>query len=123
MSLYGLLTEIALAIVAGLHIIFFALESLLWTKPAGRKVFGTTAEEAETTKVLALNQGFYNLFLAAGLIWSLVADECSFQIKIFFLSCVIVAGIVGGITAKRSILIVQALPAFIALLLVFFTQR
>src|SRR5204862_8291912 len=123
MSLYGLLTEIALAIVAGLHIIFFALESLLWTKPAGRKVFGTTAEEAETTKVLALNQGFYNLFLAAGLIWSLVADECSFQIKIFFISCVIVAGIVGCITAKRSILIIQALPAFIALLLVFFTQR
>jgi putative membrane protein len=123
MSLYGLLTEIAIAIVAGLHIIFFALESLLWTKPAGRKVFGTTAEEAETTKVLALNQGFYNLFLAAGLIWSLVAEECSFQIKIFFLSCVIVAGIVGGITAKRSILIVQALPALLAMLLVFFTQR
>jgi putative membrane protein len=123
MSLYPLLALAAVAVVALLHVWIFVLESLLWTKRVGRRVFGTTVEQAETTKVLALNQGFYNLFLAAGLVWGIVAERCAFEIKVFFLVCVIVAGIVGGITAKRSILIVQALPALIALLLVFFTMR
>lgn len=123
MSLYVLVALAAVAVVALLHVWIFVLESFLWTKPFGRRVFGMTAEQAETTKALALNQGFYNLFLAAGLIWGIVADHCAFEIKVFFLVCVIVAGIVGGITAKRSILIVQALPAFIALVLVFFTMR
>ena len=121
MGLYSLLAEAAVVLVAGLHVMIFILESFLWTAPLGRRIFGTTAEVAETSKVLAVNQGFYNLFLAAGLVWSLAID--SFQIRMFFLACVIVAGIVGGITAKRSILIVQALPAVIAMLLVFFTQR
>jgi|ERR1044071_311977 putative membrane protein len=123
MSLYPLLALAAVAVVALLHVWIFVLESFLWTKRVGRRVFGTTVEQAETTKVLALNQGFYNLFLAAGLVWGIVAERCAFEIKVFFLVCVIVAGIVGGITAKRSILIVQALPALIALLLVFFTMR
>jgi putative membrane protein len=123
MSLYPLLALAAVAVVALLHVWIFVLESFLWTKRVGRRVFGTTVEQAETTKVLALNQGFYNLFLAAGLVWGIVAKNCAFEIKVFFLVCVIVAGIVGGITAKRSILIVQALPALIALLLVFFTMR
>lgn len=123
MSLYTLLALAAVAVVALLHVWIFVLETFLWTKPFGRRVFGTTPEQAETTKVLALNQGFYNLFLAAGLIWGLVAENCAFEIKVFFLGCVIIAGIVGGFTAKRSILIVQALPAVIALLLVFFSLR
>ena len=123
MSLYVLVALAAVAVVALLHVWIFVLESFLWTKPFGRRVFGTTPEQAETSRVLALNQGFYNLFLAAGLIWGIVTEHCAFEIKVFFLVCVIVAGIVGGFTAKRSILIVQALPAVIALLLVFFTMR
>jgi putative membrane protein len=123
MSLFGLLPILAIAVVALLHIIFFILESFLWTTPTGRRIFGLTPEQAEITRPLALNQGFYNAFLAAGLIWTLTNPDCSFAIKIFFLSCVIIAGIVGGLTAKRSILVVQALPGLIALLLVFFMQR
>jgi len=124
LALFGFLTLIAVGFVAFLHIVFFILESFFWTKPLGRRVFGLTAEVAESSKSLAINQGLYNGFLAAGLIWSFVAPgECSFAIKIFFLSCVIVAGIVGSITAKRSILFVQALPGVVALILVAFTQR
>lgn len=123
MSIFTLLAILAIAVVALLHIVFFVLESFLWTKPAGRRIFGLSREHAEITRTLALNQGFYNAFLAAGLIWSLTNPEGSFGIKIFFLSCVIIAGIVGGITAKRSILVVQALPGLIALILVFFSMR
>lgn len=118
-----MLALVFIALVAFLHLAFFVLESFLWTKPAGRRIFGQTREAAESSKVLAANQGLYNAFLAAGLIWGLVPGPCSFGVKVFFLSCVIVAGIVGGLTAKRSILLVQALPAAIALLLVFFSQR
>lgn len=109
------------AFVALLHIGFFVLESFLWTKPAGRRIFGLTAQRANDSASLAANQGVYNLFVAAGLIWGLI--EGSFQFKVFFLSFVIIAGIVGAMTAKRSILFVQALPGAIALLLVLFTQR
>ena len=98
------------------HVAILVLEMFLWTKPIGRRVFGLTAELAESTKVLAANQGLYNGFLAAGLIWSLFAG---FQTKVFFLVCVIVAGIFGAITAKRTILWTQGAPAAIALLLVF----
>jgi putative membrane protein len=123
-SVWGLLGLLAIAVVALLHIGFFILESFLWTKPVGRRVFGLSQEVANGSKALAVNQGLYNLFLAAGLIWGLCfARECSFEIKMFFLICVLIAGIVGGITAKRSILIVQALPAAIALLFVLFSQR
>lgn len=110
--------NVAVAVVAFLHFAFFVLESFLWTKPFGRRTFGLTSELAEATKSLAANQGLYNAFLAAGLVWGLIARDCAFEIKIFFLSCVVIAGIVGAITAKRSILFVQALPGAVTLLLV-----
>ena len=111
------LAMIAVAIVALLHLGFLVLEMFLWTKPTGRRIFGLSKELAEASKGLAMNQGLYNGFLAAGLIWGLIASD-GFRIQIFFLVCVIVAGIFGAITAKRSILFVQALPAAIALALV-----
>ena len=121
--MFSILAIAAIVIVAVLHLGFFVLESFLWTKPAGRRIFGLTPEVAESSASLALNQGLYNAFLASGLVWSLFSDVCSLDIKIFFLSCVIVAGIVGGITAKRSILMIQALPGVVALLLVFLARR
>ena len=118
-----LLATIAIGFVAFLHLAFFVLESFLWTKPTGRRIFGLDAEFAQRSASLALNQGLYNAFLAAGLIWSLFAGPGAFGIKVFFLSCVVIAGIVGGFTAKRSILIIQALPGAVALLLVLLSQR
>src|SRR5689334_2104688 len=115
------MAEVFVALVALLHVGFFVLESFLWTKPAGRRIFGLTPEKAQDSAALAANQGLYNLFVAAGLIWGLVAH--SFQIKVFFLGFVIIAGIVGAITAKRSILFIQALPGAIALLLVLFGRQ
>ena len=113
------MSNIAIGIVAAEHIAFLILEMFLWTKPVGRRTFGLTRERAEFSKVLAANQGLYNGFLAAGLIWSLFAG---FQVKVFFLICVIVAGIFGGFTAKRTILWFQATPAAVALLLVFLAR-
>jgi putative membrane protein len=110
-----MLARIAIVFVAAEHIFILILEMFLWTKPFGRRVFGLTRELADATRVLAANQGLYNGFLAAGLIWSLWAG---FPAQVFFLSCVIVAGIFGGLTAKRSILWTQGLPAAIALALV-----
>lgn len=110
--------KIAVGIVALLHIYFLILEMFLWTKPAGLRAFGLTPERAEASRVLAANQGLYNGFLAAGLIWSLLAGSHGFMIAVFFLTCVIVAGIYGAITANRKILYVQALPALIALVLI-----
>ena len=109
-----LLASALLLLVAVQHIGFLVLEMFLWTRPAGRRVFKTTAEFAEASKVLAANQGLYNGFLAAGLLWSLWQGAVPTQL--FFLGCVIVAGVYGGITVKRSILFVQALPAALALL-------
>lgn len=111
-----ILANMAVAIVALLHIGFLVLEMILWDKPAGRKIFGLSKEDAATTKVLAANQGLYNGFLAAGLIWGLVSAFVS--VKIFFLVCVIVAGLFGGLTVSKRIWIVQMLPAVVALLLV-----
>lgn len=110
---------IMIAIVAALHIYFLVLEMFLWTKPAGLKAFGNTQQKAEDTAVLAANQGLYNGFLAAGLIWSLLhpVDAIGKQIGIFFLLCVIVAGLYGGYSANKRIIVVQALPAAIALAL------
>jgi putative membrane protein len=106
------------ALIAAEHAGFLVLEMFLWTKPMGLKTFGQTAAQAQASAVLAGNQGLYNGFLAAGLVWSLVAaDPVAVQAKIFFLACVVVAGVYGGFTAKRSILLVQALPAAIALVL------
>jgi putative membrane protein len=104
------------ALVALLHVAFMALETLWWTKPAGRRVFGTTAEFAQASRVLAANQGLYNGFLAAGLAWGLWLGEDGRAIRLFFLGCVVVAGVVGAATANRRILLVQALPAAVAIL-------
>jgi putative membrane protein len=103
------------ALVALLHMYFMVLEMFLWTKPAGRRAFGTTQEQAEHSKVLAMNQGLYNGFLAAGLLWSLTRGAEGRPIAIFFLVCVIVAGLFGAATASRKILYIQALPAVVAL--------
>lgn len=111
---------VLVALVAAEHLYILILEMFLWTKPQGMKAFGTTPELAESSKVLAANQGLYNGFLSAGLIWGLVHPiaEVGSQIQIFFLLCVMTAGIYGGLTAKRSILLVQGLPALIALVAV-----
>lgn len=105
------------------HIGFCYLEMFLWTKDIGRKVFGNSREDAERTRILAANQGLYNGFLAAGLIWALFypSGEISRHIMLFFLSCILVAGIYGGITAKRTILYIQAMPALIAIVLLLLT--
>jgi putative membrane protein len=101
------------AVVILIHLYIVVLEMLLWKTPYGRKAFGMTPQFAQESRVLAANQGLYNGFLAAGLIWGLVAGK--FDVTVFFLGCIIVAGIFGGITASRRILLVQALPAAIAL--------
>ena len=109
--------SIIVALVALLHIYFLVLEMFLWDKPIGLKVFGQTKEEASSSKTLAANQGLYNGFLAAGLIWGLSLGAEGGSIKIFFLACVLIAGIYGAATANRKILFVQALPAAIGLAL------
>ncbi len=103
-------------LVALLHAYFLVLEMFLWTKPAGRAAFGTDAEFAEASKTLAANQGLYNGFLVAGLVWGLIADRT--DVQVFFLTCVIVAGVFGAVTVSRRILYVQALPALAALVFV-----
>ncbi len=113
-----MITSFAIAIVAFLHLVFMVLEMFLWTKPLGRRVFGLKQEQALQTATLAANQGLYNGFLAAGLVWGLVSATNSTAITIFFLACVIVAGVFGALTANRSILFIQALPGAIALALV-----
>ena len=107
------ITKFLILLIALQHLGFLYLEIFMWTKPLGRKIFGNTKEAAENTRVLAANQGLYNGFISAGLIWSLLHPDANFshQITIFFLACIITAGIYGGITAKRSILYIQALPA------------
>jgi putative membrane protein len=107
------------AVVAALHVYFLALEMFLWTKPLGLKTFRNSIEKAAESAVLAANQGLYNGFLAAGLVWGLFhsAPAFAFQIKTFFLLCVIVAGIYGAATVSRRILYVQAAPAALALIL------
>ncbi|MEN9844273.1 MAG: hypothetical protein RLZZ612_2102 [Pseudomonadota bacterium] len=105
------------ALVALLHIYFLVLEMFLWDKPAGMKAFGLTPERARDTKVLAANQGLYNGFLAAGLIWGLSLGTAGRHIQIFFLLCVLVAGLYGAATASKKILFVQALPAALGFLL------
>ena len=110
----NIIVNIITGIVALLHIGFLALEMFLWDKPAGRNVFHTTEEFATQSKTLAANQGLYNGFLAAGLIWGLFAGD---PVKIFFLSCVIIAGIFGAFAVSKRIFYVQALPALIGLVL------
>jgi putative membrane protein len=111
------------AFVAIEHVYILVLEMFLWTRPAGLRAFGLTLEFAEQTAVLAANQGLYNGFLAAGLIWSLIRKHDGFSLRVFFLGCVIIAGVFGAVTAKTSILYVQAAPALIALVLSLLAHR
>ena len=114
------ISKILVALVAIEHVYILYLEMFLWTTPTGMKSFGTTQDFANQSKALAANQGLYNGFLAAGLAWGVINPTPAFghQIQLFFLVCVIVAAIYGGMTAKRSILYVQGLPALIALIAV-----
>jgi putative membrane protein len=105
--------DVLVAVVALLHLYFLVLEMFLWTAPRTRAAFGTTEEFAVASKALAANQGLYNGFLVAGLAYGLIADRLAFQV--FFLICVIVAGLYGAATANRRILLVQALPGALAL--------
>jgi len=109
--------NIAIALVALLHLYFLVLEMFLWDKPFGRRAFKLTPEFAAASKGLAANQGLYNGFLAAGLSWGLVLGAAGIDVKVFFLACVIVAGLFGGATVNRNILFVQAVPGIIALAL------
>lgn len=110
--------NIAVALVALLHLYFLVLEMFFWDKPLGRRAFGLTPEFATASKALAANQGLYNGFLVAGLVWGLCLGAAGGPIKLFFLGCVIVAGVFGALTASRKILWVQALPGAVALGLV-----
>ena len=114
------ISKILVALVAIEHVYILYMEMFLWTTPSVRKNFGTTEAFANESKALAANQGLYNGFLAAGLAWGVVHPNPIFghQIMEFFLVCVIIAAIYGGVTAKRSILYVQGLPALIALIAV-----
>jgi putative membrane protein len=102
------------------HVGIMVLEMLFWDHPVGRKIFNMTPEVSAVTRVLAANQGLYNGFLAAGLFWGLGRGER--RITMFFLSCVVIAGLFGGLTAKTSILITQALPAALALAAYFLSR-
>lgn len=113
--------HLVVALVALLHVWFLVLEMFLWTRPAGRRAFGLSEEFAQQSKVLAANQGLYNGFLAAGLLWGLWQGVAGRPIVVFFLVCVLLAGLYGGFTASRKVLWVQALPALVGLVLVLFS--
>ena len=114
----ALLANSMILLVAILHLAFLVLEMFLWEKSLGRRVFRQTAERAAITRLLAVNQGLYNGFLAAGLVWGVILGAEGEAIKIFFLSCVIIAGVVGAITVSRGIFWIQAAPAVVGLSLV-----
>ncbi|WP_151084317.1 DUF1304 domain-containing protein [Nocardioides cynanchi] len=109
----NIVADILVGLVAALHLYFLVLEMFLWTTPTGRRTFGLEAGFAEQSKSLAANQGLYNGFLVAGLVWGLAADRT--DVKVFFLACVIVAGLYGAATVSKRILLVQAVPAVLAL--------
>lgn len=112
------LVQITIGFVALLHCLFMVLEMFLWRTGTGRSITKLSVEMAERTSALAANQGLYNGFLASGLVWSLVATDSTFELRLFFLVCVIVAGLFGAITVSRTIFLVQAMPAVVALGLV-----
>src|SRR5262245_8024323 len=115
------IANVLIGLVAVSHLGFLVLEMFLWNHAVGRRIFGTTPEVAASSTALAANQGLYNGFLAAGLLWALAAGR--HELKIFFLGCVIVAGVFGAVTAKTSIVFVQALPAALALGAVLLARR
>jgi putative membrane protein len=116
-----LLAKLSVIIVAALHVGFLVLEMFLWQEPIGLQVFHLTAQQASDTSVLAANQGLYNGLLAAGLIWGVIRNSREFVL--FFLACVVVAGLYGGMTASQTILYVQAAPAILAIVLNIRRQR
>lgn len=115
-----IILSVLISLVGLLHFGFMALEMYFWDKPLGRKIFKLTPEKAQATKVLAMNQGLYNGFLAVGLFWSVYSQD--FGTQLFFLICVIIAGIFGAMTVSRSILYVQALPAVVGLLVLILSR-
>lgn len=110
------IANVLVFLVAALHAYFLLLEMFLWDKPAGMKAFNLTPERAAATKSMAANQGLYNGFLVAGLVWGLLLGDAGLAIKTFFLGCVVVAGVFGAASVSRKIFFVQALPAVVALL-------
>jgi putative membrane protein len=110
-----MLANALVGLVAAIHVYILILEMFMWDTPRGRKAFGTTPEFATASKTLAANQGLYNGFLAAGLIWGLLLGPAGKPVQVFFLGCVIVAGLYGALTASRKILFIQALPAAVAM--------
>ena len=111
----SMLANVLVGLVALLHAGFLVLEMFLWTTPTGRRIFGLPPDVTAATAPLAANQGLYNGFLAAGLVWGLVLGPAGFSVKVFFLACVVIAGLYGAATAKRTIIFVQALPGALAL--------
>lgn len=116
----SMIANVLVGFVALLHVGFLILEMFLWTKPFGRKTFRMSEEYANASASLAANQGLYNGFLSAGLVWGLVVDD--FAIKTFFLICVLIAGIYGSLTAKRTILYIQALPGLLGLVFLYLAK-
>lgn len=116
-----MIANVLTGLVALLHLYFVYLEMIAWDKPLGRRTFMLTPEFASASKSLAMNQGLYNGFLVAGLVWGLWLGEAGFAIKAFFLGCVIVAGVFGALTVSRKILYVQAVPALLALVALIYT--
>ena len=117
----SLAASAGIGLVALIHVYILVLEMFLWTKPAGLRAFGQTQATANASKVLAANQGLYNGFLAAGLLWSLTLSVDGSRVAVFFLACVLVAGVYGAITASKKILYVQAVPAALAMAAVLLT--
>jgi putative membrane protein len=115
------IANVLTGLVALIHVYIVVLEMFLWETPRGMKTFGTTPEFAKASKVLAANQGLYNGFLAAGLVWGIWLGEAGDPVKTFFLLCVAIAGVYGALTANMRILYVQTVPAVLALLAVWFT--
>jgi putative membrane protein len=118
LAMLGPIANIVVALIALLHVYILVLEMFLWTTPRGLRAFGLTPEFAEASRTLAANQGLYNGFLAAGLAWGLLLGPAGMGVKLFFLACVLVAGLYGGATVGRRILFIQAVPAAIAIGLV-----
>ena len=118
----SMIANIVVGLIALLHVYILVLEMFLWDNPTGLKAFGHSREAAIASKVLAANQGLYNGFLAAGLFWGLSLGASGINVQIFFLSCVLIAGLYGAATANRKILYVQAVPAALGLVLVFLSS-
>lgn len=116
------ISKVLITVAAALQAWFMIMEMFLWTKPLGRAAFGLTKEFAEQSKVLAMNQGLYNGFIAAGFIWALLHSDpkAYYQIALFFCACMFIAGVFGGATASWKIILVQALPAALAAVAVYY---